>query len=648
MTALDRRHPEFPPTDIAETFCRSLISADAPGLDSVLSPDFESHHPELRARRARFIDAICRSGTVTGMLLGDADWTLEGESAFFGPIVVHLVNALEPLGARLELGLSQGDWLVEGLDITSVPRSYLYRLADNSSSQTCRFRLKETDGTPVAGRISILDDQGEYWPPAGHAKMFRTGWNQDVGGDVLVRGRRFAYVDGEFLAMLPPGNYSILAERGPEYRPSSVDFVVDANEPPEPMEIELNRWVHMKERSWFSGDTHVHMMSPHASMLEARGEDLDVVNLLAAQWADYFTNVEDFVGSGPALTAPPSHVVSVAEESRHTHYGHTCLLNLNQLVWPMAWGQRRHSNEGVWGGHDWPSMSAVADDAHGQDSLVVWAHIVEGAMDAELAVAAVLGKLDAVEVFHLTDPIFETTWGDDPQRPTTFPWYRLLNCGFRLPAVAGTDKMYNQQVIGAVRAYVHVDGEFSFERWLSSIADGKTFVTSGPIIDMTVNDFPIGAELDLRTGAAVSISARAESQYPLDMLQIVCNGETVAETLNPDNRLELRLHHDLDLNESSWVAARCYGGAGPRVQEVVSLGAPGMPLAAHTSPTWLHVDGDPVRIIKDLTECRDRVVHLIEWLESEAHFRTEREHDETLAPASAALIEFDRMLERDQ
>ena len=40
----------------------------------------------------------------------------------------------------------------------------------------------------------------------------------------------------------------------------------------------------MAGEGWYSGDTHVRFLSPHSAWLEARGEDLNVVNVLAAKW----------------------------------------------------------------------------------------------------------------------------------------------------------------------------------------------------------------------------------------------------------------------------------------------------------------------------------------------------------------------------
>ena len=92
----------------------------------------------------------------------------------------------------------------------------------------------------------------------------------------------------------------------------------------------------------------------------------------------------------------------------------------------------------------------------------------------------VLGKLDAVELW--------------PQRPDGaqpghfnflrfLDWYRYLNCGYRLPAVGGTDKMGAYMPVGANRAYAHIgEEEFNFANWAKAVRSGNTFVTSGPLL----------------------------------------------------------------------------------------------------------------------------------------------------------------------
>ena len=52
----------------------------------------------------------------------------------------------------------------------------------------------------------------------------------------------------------------------------------------------------MNAERYFSGDTHVHFLSTQGAHTEARGEDLNVVNLLLSQWGHLFTNTEEFIG----------------------------------------------------------------------------------------------------------------------------------------------------------------------------------------------------------------------------------------------------------------------------------------------------------------------------------------------------------------
>ena len=48
-------------------------------------------------------------------------------------------------------------------------------------------------------------------------------------------------------------------------------------------------------------------------------------------------------------------------------------------------------------------------------------------------------------------------------------WHCLLNCGFRLPASAGTDVFLNRlrvRLHGGDRAYVRLDAAFSYPAWV--------------------------------------------------------------------------------------------------------------------------------------------------------------------------------------
>ena len=60
--------------------------------------------------------------------------------------------------------------------------------------------------------------------------------------------------------------------------------------------FELERALRWRERGWVTADTHVHFLSPQTALLEGAAEGVNVVNLLASQWGEMFSNVGDFDG----------------------------------------------------------------------------------------------------------------------------------------------------------------------------------------------------------------------------------------------------------------------------------------------------------------------------------------------------------------
>ena len=78
-------------------------------------------------------------------------------------------------------------------------------------------------------------------------------------------------------------------------------------------------------------------------------------------------------------------------------------------------------------------------------------------------------------------------------------YYRYLNCGYRLPLVGGTDKMTSDVPVGIYRTYTHIpeSEEFNYDNWCKNVSRGRTFLSGGPIIHLSVDGHPIGDTLQL-------------------------------------------------------------------------------------------------------------------------------------------------------
>jgi hypothetical protein len=127
-----------------------------------------------------------------------------------------------------------------------------------------------------------------------HVAQNLDSWHYDVGGDVQLGDRTFAYIDGTCQGWLPRGEVLVDVARGFEYTPLQESIRVEPGQ--RELTLRLSRTADMAAAGWWSGDSHVHFLSTAGAQLEQRGEDLRVVNLLQAQWGALFTNTEDFTG----------------------------------------------------------------------------------------------------------------------------------------------------------------------------------------------------------------------------------------------------------------------------------------------------------------------------------------------------------------
>lgn len=606
------------------TWSNGLIAGDADAAASVLHPEY-SPGPGLGPG---FHVKMIQAGVipVRGVELRHAFYEkVEGGDLRVSPLVFRSGIGTDFAWA-VTLRHDGEAWKILAIEAAEqLPPELAERdLPEHHKLHDVRLRVRDADtGRLVAARIHVEDKDGVYWPPAGHMKNIPLGWREDVGGDVHIDGKTFAYVEPESVVPLPTGAYTLEIARGIEYQPRTVQLDVAPGPRPQ-VEVKLKRWVHMAAEGWYSGDTHVHFLSPSSALLESRAEDLNVVNVLATKWGELITDVEHFTGA-PSVLSEPEHVVYYNEESRHAFLGHTVLLNLKRLVYPLSWGG---ALEGVGGGYDYPAMAHQADKAHAQGGHVAWAHFPLPM--GELAVDVALGKVDSVDLM---------TWGDafaDQGRLPGVPgpaatWYRFLNCGFRLPATAGTDKMWNNQLVGSPRVYARLDDPFTYDNWISAIRAGRTFTTSGPMLELTAGGRGLGETLAVEPGDLIPVSVRVRSRLPVDYLEIVRGGEIVVRQENVKASLDWRIEAEVTTAESSWLAARVYQPGPLPYQGMPSFGVLGMPYFAHTSPIYLEMDGKAARSPEDAAFFAAWCDQAIQWARTQARFHDEAERDEVVA-----------------
>jgi hypothetical protein len=218
-------------------------------------------------------------------------------------------------------------------------------------------------------------------------------------------------------------------------------------------------------------------------------------------------------------------------------------------------------------------MSDWADRCHEQGGWVVIPHLPNP--NGEPATLIATDRADAVEML---------VHGEYNH----IEYYRYLNGGYRLPLVGGTDKMTSDVPVGMYRAYVKLDDEFTYESWCRGMAAGRTFLSGGPMIHLSVDGRGVGDTVQLSGAGTVEVEAWAESIFPIHTLQIVQRGRVVAST-DDANGTRLELREKLHIDEHTWLAARC---GGPGFSAVPHRDCWSRGIFAHTSPVYVACGDD--------------------------------------------------------
>ena len=434
--------------------------------------------------------------------------------------------------------------------------------------------VDDDTGMPVPCRVHFRSPDGIPYQPHGHHNQVNSNletWHIDIGGDVRMGQITYAYIDGRCEGWLPRGDVIVDVARGFEYEPLRTKVRIEPGQ--QRLELRIKRWTDMNARRWYSGDSHVHFLSTQGAHLESRGEDLNVVNLLQAQWGSLFTNTEDFTGRASVLQSG-NNIVYVSQENRQHFMGHMILWGLKEPV--MPWSSDGPSEAEI-GGHMETTMAHWADEAHAQGAWVINPHFPSP--NGEPAALVATGRLDGVEMLRQA-------------RPNHMEYYRYLNCGYRLPLVGGTDKMSSDVPVGLYRTYARLpdDQEFTYENWCRSVAAGRTFLSGGPIIHLSVDGREVGDTLAISGPGTVEVEAWAESVLPVFSLEIVQNGQVVARTDSRGGARRLELREKIRVDGHSWIAART--GAYDYFDIIQHHDVWNRGVFAHTSPVYVACGGD--------------------------------------------------------
>ena len=501
------------------------------------------------------------------------------------------IDADAPLGVDLpdgETSLQESPAPLGIRPIAAAERPVRLRAIDKATRQ------------PVAVRLHLHGEAGEYLPPRGHHRKVNPYWFEDNAVEFVNGRNQYSYVPGECVADLPLGRVAVEISRGYEIAPVRTTIEVTAET--EEITFALERTLPWRERGWVTADTHVHFLSPRVALLEGEAEGINVVNLLASQWGEMFSNVGDFDGKttfgARDFGGDGEFLVRVGTENRMQVLGHISLLGYRgQMIHPLCSGG---PSESAIGDPLEVTMAEWAERCLQQGGLTVMPHAPNP--QAERAADIVLGLVNAIELMSF-NPY------DAQVNPYGLAdWYRYQNLGYQIPLCGGSDKMAATSLLGGIRTYAHLgDRQFSYEDWMEAVRAGNTFVTVGPLIEFAVEGRPAGSRIALPAGGGtVDVTwSVASVNVPIERVEVVVGGLAV-EQVDAGNALAAAGSASIPVTDSTWIALRVRGSYTGRPGEI----------AAHTSTVQVVIGDRPFFVEADAMAVLEQIEGAIAYVDT--------------------------------
>lgn len=536
--------------------------------------------------RADFCGAEVLFQDAGGRLLGSARqhtscWRTQG----WRPGWFLFTTPRKTAAVTLRFALQTSAPLPGGFDVDAVALEAWPPAPAPAAADSCALALKIVDeqGRPVAARVRIANDRGEPVRPPG-----AIAYEQAAGAFHPLE-------EGDCQAIVPRGLYSITVTRGFEYEPW--EQTVKATSPSLTLTVRLHRNWDWRRRGWFAVDHHTHLFRHGGSLFPALGWP-DALRAARSEGLDFlpFMGADRYPAESELRTKETTRgdfAWELTDEITEDFWGHVCPIGVS----PVSRRDPRYDA----GPMNFDRFAAIADSGgvfayghpHGPlgdgDDLEAVAEFGMGHVAREFPVDLALGMPCAMDLLAME--------GSRNQLERKLrDLYRLWNLGFRPAVAAATDFHVDQgrQPIGAVRTYVR-SGTLDSRAIAAAYRAGRTFATSGPLLDLRVAGAEPGDELRrANPGGKIRVKIEAVSIGELHRVEIVVNGEVFRSFAAPDHH-RIVATCEVPADHSLWIAARAYGPVDRHLASELEGRPLGAGQFAHTSPVYVLVESRPIR-----------------------------------------------------
>jgi hypothetical protein len=428
-------------------------------------------------------------------------------------------------------------WSLLGVAVLAAGLPHCARAADG---QLALSVVDEKSGGPIACRMHLFGPNGK--------RPRRPDPKAPFWADHFV-------FQGNIDLKLPVGQYTFEMERGPEYLNREGNFTIERSAD-DSKQVDLRRFVDMSEEGWWSGDLLVRRPPKDVPLLVA-ADDLHV-----AQVVTWWNDKSQWKGSGWPKD-PLAHTAG------------------NRWYDLMAGGYAREGTEVLCFNLPAPALSpgGAGEAPPLVEHLIrlrrqhpdLWVDVASPfSWDLPLLVAH--DQVDSIQVLHrhfCRSTMVADAEGGRPPEGKSYPgpsgyarwgqdiYFKLLDCGLRIPPTAGSGSGMTPNPVGYNRAYVHLDGPFDYRQWWKNLRAGQVVVTNGPLLRPTVQGQLPGHVFQAEPGRTLEleIGLTLSTRDPVSYLDIIQDG-AVRHSIRFDEYAKTGRLPKLEFKHSGWFLLR--------------------------------------------------------------------------------------------
>lgn len=446
------------------------------------------------------------------------------------------------------------------------------------SAQLLHGKIVDEAGDPLIAQVQVW-----YYS---FTEVVSSFTSDEVKGrtDNLI-GMTYSTNDGFYSIKVPADTLLLIITKGPEWELIIKKIIVLENEF-DGLEnnATLKHLYNLQKLGWYGGDTHLHSV-----FSDGRQTPTEIANALKGVGLSWgiLTDHNTIAGakewssckSKDFITIIGNEITSEASfSSVENGYGHMNQIFINKL------NGADPNNPNIWARaifNDHNDVQNIINKTHEQKGMLVINHPYQNwDWSGRFKSWGEVKNFDAIEIWNCEPPHSLTTSTFDPNltnRNTwaVQSWFSILNCGIKIPGLAGSDNHDNTGVnsypkgeyfwnttVGNPRSYAYLNN-LNENEIKSALKQSNLFLTSGfgPLLLAEVNHKKPGEILELIDNE-VKVSIGVLSNYPLlkneGAIRIIYNGEVVKSIATASTMT----FHDsvaIEIDKDGWIVVEVFG-----------------------------------------------------------------------------------------